>query len=310
MSLQMLPPDCKESAVVAAVQRDGACIVTNVLCEDTLASINDDVTPWIDRSQAGSDDFTGRRTKRTGALIARCPEVRPVITHPLILGAANQYLEPYCERIQLHLTQTIHIMPGQGAQLLHRDRLAWGGYIPKSIEPQFNTIWALTDFTTESGATHVIPGSHEWPLDRSPKSRSESIQAEMPRGSVLCYNGTVVHGGGENRSEAARCGLNVTYCLGWLRQEENQYLSCPPGIAKDLDRELTDLMGYTMGNYALGYYASPEMVDGLPDTLPPEIALGRAPEDISGNTLISNGLSSEDGEARIASAGKIHGEEQ
>ena len=74
---------------------------------------------------------------------------------------------------------------------------------------------------------------------------------------------------------AARIGLNVTYCLSWLRQEENQFLSCPPHIAKDLEPKLTDLLGYTMGNYALGYYSHPEMVDGLPDTLPPEIAIGR-----------------------------------
>ena len=289
MSLQTLPPDSKASEIVAAMQRDGACIVRDVLSEEQLARLDADLLPWIERSQPGADGFTGRRTKRTGALIARCPECRPVVTHPLILEAANQFLGPYCERIQLHLTQTIAILPGQDAQLLHRDRLAWGGYIPKPIEPQFNTIWALTDFTEENGATHLIPGSHDWPLDRNPKSQSESIQAEMRRGSVLCYSGTVIHGGGANRSSETRIGLNVTYCLSWLRQEENQFLSCPPHIAKDLDPTLTDLLGYTMGNYALGYYSPPEMVDGLPDTLPPEIALGRRPQDIPGNTLISNG---------------------
>ena len=289
MSLQTLAPDSKSSEIVAAMQRDGACIVRDVLSPETLARIDADVKPWIDRSEPGADDFTGRQTKRTGALIARCPESRPVVTHPLILEAANEFLGPYCERIQLHLTQTIDILPGQAAQILHRDRLAWGGYIPKPIEPQFNTIWALTEFTEKNGATHLIPGSHDWPLDRNPESPNESIQAVMSRGSVLCYSGTVIHGGGANRSDAARIGLNVTYCLGWLRQEENQFLSCPPHIAKDLEPTLTDLLGYTMGNYALGYYSHPEMVDGLPDTLPPEIAIGRRPEQIPGNTLISGG---------------------
>ncbi len=289
MSLQTLAPDSKASEIVAAMQRDGACIVRDVLSEESLARLDADLKPWIDRSQPGADDFTGRHTKRTGALVARCPESRPVVIHPLILEAANGLLKPYCERIQLHLTQTIAIFPGQTAQILHRDRLAWGGYIPKPIEPQFNTIWALTDFSEENGATHVIPGSHEWPLDRNPKSQRESIQAEMKRGSVLCYSGTVIHGGGANRSNAVRTGLNVTYCLGWLRQEENQYLSCPPEIAKDLEPALTDLLGYTMGNYALGYYSHPAMVDGLPDTLPPELAIGRKPEQIPGNTLIANG---------------------
>ncbi len=253
MTLQTLPPDAKASEIAAAMQRDGACIVRDLLSDADLARLDADLAPWIERSQPGADDFTGRHTRRTGALVARCPEIRPVVTHPLVLAAANELLGPYCTRIQPHLTQTIAIFPEQAAQVLHRDRLAWGGYIPKPIEPQFNTIWALTDFTEENGATHVVPGSHDWPLERNPESPDESIQATMRRGSVLCYSGTVIHGGGANRSDAARIGLNITYCLGWLRQEENQFLSCPPHIAKDLPAELTDLLGYTMGNYAHGY---------------------------------------------------------
>ncbi len=303
MSLQTLAPDCKASEIAGALQRDGACIVRDVLSAAELARLDADLAPWIERSQTGADDFTGRHTKRTGALVARCAEVRPLVTHPLVLAAANEFLGPWCERIQLHLTQTIDILPGQTAQILHRDRLAWGGYIPKPIEPQFNTIWALTDFTESNGATHVIPGSHDWPLERNPKSPDESIQAVMSRGSVLCYGGTVIHGGGANRSDAARIGLNVTYCLGWLRQEENQFLSCPPRIAKDLDPALTDLLGYTMGNYALGYYSHPDMVDGLPDTLPPEVAIGRRPDQIPGNTLISGGPPADRLDELVAEAG-------
>ncbi len=281
MRLQTLAPDASSRALVSAMRRDGACIVRDLLSADTLAALMADLKPWIERSQPGRDDFTGRQTRRTGALIARCPTSRPVVIHPLILDAANEFLGPYCERIQIHLTQTIDVLPGQEAQILHRDRFAWGGYIPKPIEPQFNTIWALTDFTEENGATHVIPGSQDWPLDRNPKSRSESIQATMSRGSVLCYSGTVWHGAGANRSHAPRTGLNITYCLSWLRQEENQFLSCPPQIARDLEPALTDLLGYTMGNYALGYYSQPEMKKGLPDTLPPEAVLGRMPAKIS-----------------------------
>ena len=126
MTLQTLGPDSKASDIVDAMQADGACIVRDVLSPETLAKLNGDVRPWIDRSMVGTDDFIGRKTKRTGALIARCPEVRPVVTNPLILEAANAFLAPHCERIQLHLTQTIDINPGQGEQPLHRDRLAWG----------------------------------------------------------------------------------------------------------------------------------------------------------------------------------------
>ena len=79
----------------------------------------------------------------------------------------------------------------------------------------------------------------------------------MSAGSVLVYSGSVFHSGGENRSQADRIGINITYTLGWLRQEENQYLTCPPELAKNLSPELQQLAGYAMGQYALGYYTHP-----------------------------------------------------
>ena len=103
----------------------------------------------------------------------------------------------------------------------------------KDVEPQFNTIWALTDFTEENGATRVVPGSIKWPDNRKIEGR-EIACAEMRRGSALLYTGSVFHGAGANQSGADRVGMNLTYSLAWLRQEENQYLSCPPEIAKDL----------------------------------------------------------------------------
>ena len=99
----------------------------------------------------------------------------------------------------------------------------------------------------------------------------------MSRGSVLLYTGTVLHGGGQNRSKNPRVGLNLTYCLAWLRQQENQYLSCPPHIAKSLDEELQELIGYTQGTYGLGYFSDPEKPAETFDLMVPELALGRGP---------------------------------
>ena len=150
--------------------------------------------------------------------------------HPLALGAARGFLN-HASAMQLHLTQVISISPGQQAQALHRDRQAWGMIMPPSIEPQLNTIWALTEFTHENGATQVIPGSHRWDWSRKPK-KEETCSAEMTRGSVLLYSGSVIHGGGANVADSDRMGINITYSLAWLRQEENQFLSCPPEAAQ------------------------------------------------------------------------------
>ena len=185
----------------------------------------------------------------------------------------------HCERYQLHLTQIIRLRPGQGAQAIHRDRWAWGTHLAH-VEPQLNTIWALTDFTAENGATRVVPGSTGWPDDRAPVE-DEITQAEMKAGSVLVYTGAVFHGGGDNTSNEDRIGLNITYSLGWLRQEENQYLSTPPELAKSLPRELQELIGYAMGQYALGYYSPPGKPGTGPNIAPPQYALGHG--DVPGN---------------------------
>jgi ectoine hydroxylase-related dioxygenase (phytanoyl-CoA dioxygenase family) len=284
VTLQTLAPHCDVADIVTAIDADGACIVRDVLPPETLSRLDDELTPLIERTEPSGDEWAGRRTKRTGGLVALCPGCRPVVMHPLVLSAANAVLGHYCDKIQLNLTQLITILPGQDAQPLHRDRFVWGGGgtgfvgaggIPKPIEPQFNAIWALTDFTRENGATHVVPGSHEWDFDRDAE-REHSVQAEMTCGSVVLYTGSIIHGGGANRSSAARVGMTFTYCLGWLRQEENQYLSCPPEVAKHLDPELTDLLGYTMGNFSLGFCTSP-VVGADPASTAPEATLGRRP---------------------------------
>ena len=276
MTLQTLDAAATAQDVLDVMEQDGAAIVRDVIDQDALRQLTAEVTPYIQTTPMGRDDFTGRRTQRTGALAARSPSCRALIMHPLVLNTARRFLAPFTDRIILHLTQTIHIHPGSRAQPLHRDRLAWGKHIPKPIEPQFNTLWALTDFTAENGATRCVPGSHKWDWKRRAEP-DEMVQAEMAAGSVFLYSGSILHSGGENRAAESRLGLNLTYTLGWLRQEENQYLSCPPHIAKDLEPELQELLGYTQGNYALGYFTDPERHTPGQDIQPPEAALGRKP---------------------------------
>ncbi|MEO1936664.1 MAG: phytanoyl-CoA dioxygenase family protein [Myxococcales bacterium] len=284
-----LPAKTEVAELVAVIQNEGALILEDVLSEGQVEAVNDELRPYIEATKPGGDDFTGRNTRRTGALVARSPSSRELILNETVLGCAETFLKPWCERIQLHLSQVISIGPGQPAQQIHRDRWAWGTHI-ESVEPQFNTIWALTDFTTENGATQIAPDSVSWPDNRQAKSE-EVRPAEMSEGSVLLYTGSVFHGGGENRSEDVRVGLNLTYTLGWLRQEENQYLSCPPEIAKTLDPKLQELIGYTMGGYALGYYTPPLPPGEGPELAGPEYALGRRREgggsEFGGEELLS-----------------------
>lgn len=269
--LQHFAPDTAAEKLLDALKTDGAFILRDVVPAAEIDALYTELKPYVDATEPGRDGFTGTRTTRTGALVARSPAARALIQNPTILALCDGFLKPNCERYQLHLGQVIRIMPGQGAQPIHRDRWAWGTYL-KGIEPQLNTIWAISDFRRENGATQVVPGSVDWPDTRQP-TPDEITWAEMPRGSIIVYSGSVFHGGGANTSTEDRIGLNITYSLGWLRQEENQYLSCPPEIARTLSPELQALIGYAMGSYALGYYTPPLPPGAGPELVPPEYAL-------------------------------------
>jgi ectoine hydroxylase-related dioxygenase (phytanoyl-CoA dioxygenase family) len=171
--------------------------------------------------------------------------------HPTVVGAVRHFLS-HVTAVQLHLTQLISIEPGESAQKLHRDQMAFD-FFPFSADyhVQCNTMWALTDFTADNGATHVVPGSS--PISDTAAASLSEFQAEMSRGSVLFYDGKVLHGGGANRSVGVRRGVNITYAVGWVRQEENQFLACPLDIARTLDDDLLKMMGYQQGAFALGY---------------------------------------------------------
>jgi len=252
MGLVHVAPDTPADAIHEVLARDGALVIDDLADVATLAAITDEMAPWVAATPPGSDDFAGRNTRRTGALVARSPASHRLVRHPLVLDVTGRLLHR-ARAFQLHLTQLISIGPGSPAQAVHRDQWAFDFFpFPADHHVQCNTIWAMTDFTEENGATRLIPGSQELP-DSFEHGVDETVPAEMAAGSCLLYTGKVYHGGGENRSDTTRVGLNITYDVAWLRQEENQYLSVPRAVAEGLDDELLRLLGYRIGAYALGY---------------------------------------------------------
>jgi len=255
-----LPATATAEEASAALAADGAVIVDELVGHDVMDAVATELAPYVEATAPGPDDFSGHNTRRTGALIARSPSSHQLITAPLALETVAAVLA-HATNHQLHLTQLISIGPGEPAQPLHRDQWAFDFFtFPAGFEVQCNTIWALTDFTEENGATRVVPGSNHFE-DKLRLTHEDTVPAEMRKGSVLFYTGSVYHGGGANRSDAVRVGVNITYNLAWLRQEENQYLSVPLDVARTLPVDLLRLMGYARGAYALGY------VDDLRDPI-------------------------------------------
>jgi ectoine hydroxylase-related dioxygenase (phytanoyl-CoA dioxygenase family) len=131
-------------------------------------------------------------------------------------------------------------------------------------------MWALTDFTEANGATRIIPGTHT--ADASPDYGApyDSIPAEMAKGSVLVWHGSLWHGGGANTTGERRVGIAMNYCAGWIRQQENQQLGIPLDIASGFSPRLRQLCGYGIYSGLMGHINKHDPVEMLgaatPDT--------------------------------------------
>jgi hypothetical protein len=234
------------------LRRDGCCVVDRLVDPSVLDQVRKELAPWFASVRDGRDDFSGHQTQRIGGLIPRSSTSHALIEHPLVLGAVESLLDD-ATSFHLHLTQVIAIGPDETPQSVHRDQWAFDFFpFPKGYEVQCNTIWAMTDFTEQNGATRVIPGSHLHD-DKLRFKFEDTEPAEMEAGSLLFYTGALYHGGGPHRTDSVRYGLNITYARSWLRQEENQYLTVPLEVARELPESLQKLIGYRRGAYALGY---------------------------------------------------------
>ena len=245
--------DVTAEEVSAGLRDHGAVIIERLADTDLCDRLMAELQPWLAETPAGADDFSGRNTRRTGALLTRCPSSVAMVAHPLILDVVDQTLWPKKTTFQLHLTQSIAIGPGSPAQMIHRDQWCFDFFpFPADVDVEVSSIWALEDFTELNGATRVVPDSHRLP-NGVRFTFEESSPAEMPRGSVVLYLGSTFHGGGANNSDQVRVGINVDYVLGWLRQEENQYLSYTLDEVRGFPERVQRLLGYEVGAYALGY---------------------------------------------------------
>jgi ectoine hydroxylase-related dioxygenase (phytanoyl-CoA dioxygenase family) len=246
---------------LSRIQRDGYTIVADVIppaaCDALLAEVAAlEAKLGIDFAR---NDFEGRRTKRVYNLLVHGPLFEAIPVDERVLPVVEGVLDRGCLVSSL---SSIAIHPGETAQPIHADDQLLP--LPKPhVATVCNTMWALTDFTELNGATRIVPGSHL--RDHSPAYGSEhaSIPAEMPRGSVLVWHGSLWHGGGANRSDAVRVGIAMNYCAGWIRQQENQQLGIPREIARGFSKRLRELVGYGVYSGLIGHIDKRDPVELL-----------------------------------------------
>ena len=255
--------------------RDGWCVLGGALAPEVLGRVDRDLDQRFQATPFAQGAFYGERTKRFGGLLSRSTAVAQLAMHPLALGLVEHVLLPWCDRIALNLTQAIEIYPGAQPQAPHRDQDMWGG--PKGcLEYLVNVMWPLVPFTRLNGGTRLWTGSQSEP-DVALLREDEAVVPQLVPGDALVFLGSTLHGGGGNMSAAPRRGIVISYCLGWLKPFELQWLVYPPAVARHFPPELASLVGYVqhrpnLGNVE-GQCPSILLRDSVPDYLPAVDAL-------------------------------------
>ncbi|HYC95652.1 MAG TPA: phytanoyl-CoA dioxygenase family protein [Sphingomicrobium sp.] len=231
---------------------NGYCVIPNLLPAKVVGELDGDLAEDFASTPFCRGGFYGERTKRFGRLLLRSPRAERIVMHELVLGVVRSVLSPWCDTVQLNLTQALALHPGAPPQLPHRDQDMWRGSVGET-EYLVNVMWPFTRYTSENGATVIWPDSHGGKaLD--PELPAGEFAAELEPGSALLFLGSTLHGAGGNMSDEVRRGAIVSYCLGWLKPYENQWLAYPPEIARNFSPELAALVGYAQHRPNLGNF--------------------------------------------------------
>jgi ectoine hydroxylase-related dioxygenase (phytanoyl-CoA dioxygenase family) len=270
MALQTVEADTPAGEVADALTRDGAVIVHDLIAPEVLRAINTEVDPYVAAADPdirhlnpGVQIFHAQVRHVNGLAGKSRTFATEVMINPLLMGICDRILGPSCARYQLNLAHLLERMPGAPDQFWHQDELVWNLVPEPKPELQVASVIALVDFTGENGATRVFPGSNHWEAGRYPAD-DEAVVAEMPAGSAIIYLGSTFHGGGANTSNTPRRGVHLSYTLGWLRTEENNYLAVPPEIAAELPRQCQEVLGYAVHDAIErggGYLGMVDMLD-------------------------------------------------
>lgn len=241
----------ERQAHIDQIADQGYTVVENAIDLDLIDALNDDLLRLKrDLGIVPADNlFEGSHTTRIYNLLAHGKNFQRIPTEPAILPICEGVLD---EGLLVSSLSSIAIGPDETPQPIHADDQVLP--LPKPHPATVcNTMWALTDFTEANGATRIIPGSHLAAESPDLVTVYDSIPAEMEKGSVLVWHGSLWHGGGANTTGERRVGIAMNYCAGYIRQQENQQLGLPVELVRTFSPRLQQLVGYGIYRGLIGH---------------------------------------------------------
>ena len=172
--------------------------------------------------KAGTEVHQEAGTNRLSNLVDKGEIFEICFTHPRVLAAMRHVLGP---DFRLSSLNGRAALPGQGLQGLHAD---WATGVEPGDYYVCNSIWLLSDFTEQNGATRVVPGSNrsgQHPkdaLDDPTAPHPDEVILTAPAGTVVVFNSHTWHGGTLNRSDEPRYGLHSYFTRRDQRQQTAQ----------------------------------------------------------------------------------------
>jgi ectoine hydroxylase-related dioxygenase (phytanoyl-CoA dioxygenase family) len=214
----------------AQLDRDGFLPLPGILTLEQVGAINARLAELLteEGDRAGLEVHQEAGTNRLANLVDKSELFLPCYTHPRVLAGIAHVLGG-----DLKLSSLNHraALPGQGLQHLHAD---WSGATAPGAFFVCNSIWLLDDFTSNNGATRVVPGSHnsgnapkdEMANPADPHPREQVLIA--PVGTVVIFNSHTWHGGTLNHTDRPRRALHAYYTRRAQPQQTNQRTSLRP----------------------------------------------------------------------------------
>jgi ectoine hydroxylase-related dioxygenase (phytanoyl-CoA dioxygenase family) len=223
----------------------GYVVLENFTSPEMLQELQRRVEELLEQegSRAGSEFKQEPGSRRLANLVDKGEVFERVIAAPEILELVGYVLGPNFKLSSLNMRSANPY--SDWVQPLHCDA---GAIRDEQGYWVCNTIWMLDAFTTENGATRVIPGSHRWGklpqqvVDNCSMPHGEQILVTGEAGTVVVMNAHLWHGGTANHSSAERRAVHAFYTRWDKPQQQYQKKLIRPEVQRRMTGEVRRLL--------------------------------------------------------------------